>query len=143
MSNQLKINTMNFVSVNFISIRKSVSDFLKRDKLDGLKKCWYFQHFKLNQTQALDTRDEYLSQVEFYKSQGILPYKTIIPSKETIRKVGATSVKLHVFRKEGEILQKAFNENGEFVVDNVGIAFDYFPSDYEICIAEVQFVKPK
>jgi len=125
--------------INFTEIRNLLSRFMKREKLSGIKKAWYFHHIDLNETQVLDTRDQLKEMVDLYEAQNILPYKTLKPSVDAIKRVGAVDVTLNVYRNDNLILQKASNTSGQFVVDNVAVAFDYLPADCEIVIAEVIF----
>lgn len=127
--------------VNFVSIRNSVSRFMKNDKLSGIKKAWYFHHIQLNQAQAMDTRVELQEQLDLYAQNNIKLYKTIKPSAEAIRRAGARDVTLYVYRNDNDVLQRANNLNGEFVVDTIAVAFDYLPAECELCIAEVVYQK--
>ena len=139
----MKTQTENLqlINLNFVSIRKSISKFLLNDKKDGVKKAWYYHHIQENIPMVFDTRKQFIEGVDIMKSQNITFYKTIKPSKEAISRVGAKDVVLHIYRKEDDTLQRASNLNGDFVVDQVAIAFDYFPAECETCIAEVIFVK--
>lgn len=132
---------MNSIFLNFVSIRNTVSSFMKNDKLSGINKAWYFHNVQANQPQAMDTRAQFNDQIALYELQNIKLYKTIKPSPESIRRAGAVDVKLHVYRDESKVLQRANNNNGEYVVDTIAVAFDYLPSECETCIAEVIYKK--
>ena len=134
---------MNLVTVNLEAVRNSVSGFMKNDKTAGVKKAWYFHHIQLNQTQVMDTRVELQDQLDLYAQNNIKLYKTIKPSSQSIKKVGAVDVTLYVYRNDNDVYHRGNNLNGEFVVDTVSVTFDYFPADCELCIAEVVYQKNK
>jgi hypothetical protein len=131
---------MNLITINFVAIRKSVSKFLKNDKRDGVKKAFYFTHLYLNQNQAMDTKKQFDEQVALYESQGIKLVKTVDKSAE-VKALGGEACKLHIFRKEGAVLQRATNYNGEYIVDNISCSLGYMPAECETTIAEIFFTK--
>lgn len=130
---------MDIKILNFVSTREKVRNFLKNDKKAGIKKAWYFQHLSLNQTQAIDKRKDFIDFIDLYKKQNINLYKEIIVDKYPTKMAGAKYVKLYVFRSDDDqkILQRGSNQNGEYVFDEVAVAFDYLPAECETCIAEV------
>lgn len=131
---------MEFVCINFVEIRKEITRFFRNDKKDGVKKAWYYTHINEKTNMAFDTQAQFEDAVKFYESQNILFYKTI-DKKIEAKNLGAVDCKLHVFRKEGATLQRAYNKNGLFAVDEIACSLGYLPADCELTIAEVFFTK--
>jgi len=123
------------VVINFEPIKQEFKQFLKNDKKDGIKKAWYFYHNKSGQIQAIDTVSQLEYFTETYRSQGILPYKTI--NKRSM--YGARLVTLHVFRKEGGSITNGIDTEGNICYDKVALALGYLPANCETVIAEVIF----
>lgn len=140
MTDKLKFKSAasNLAVLNLVEIRQLIGRFLRGDKSAGIKKAWYYHHVQQNIPMACDTRKEMNECVDVMNSQGITLYKTIKPSKKTITSLGAVDATLFVYRNYNQILQRANNENGDFVFDTIAVAFDYMPADCEICIAEVR-----
>ena len=131
---------MEFVSINFVKIRKAITRFFKKEKKDGVKKAWYYTHINERLNMAFDTKAQFEEAVKFYESQGIFFYKTIDKKTEAMN-LGAEDCKLHIFRKEGATLQKCYNKNGLYAVDEIACSLGYLPADCELTIAEVFFTK--
>lgn len=132
---------LNLAVLNLVESRQLIGRFLRGDKSAGIKKAWYYHHVQKNIPMACDTRKEMLEAVDVMNSQGITLYKTIKPSRATILRHGAVDATLFVYRNDNQILQRANNDNGDFVVDTVAISFDYLPADCETCLVEVIFQK--
>ena len=123
--------------IDFVAIRKAFAKSIKKEKQSGAKKVYVFQHTQMNQVQYIDTKEQFDTMVELYKSQGIMPYKILDKSDIAKDKYNLNGCRLHVFRKEGQKLTNAINQNHEVIVDKPSIAFDYLPADCEWTIAEV------
>ena len=115
---------------NIAAERKSLTDYFKKEKADGIKKAWYYWHQAAGQLMALDTKDMYNEMVELYKSQGILQYKTIVKDGE----LGCKKANMIVFRNVDETKRYEF--------EHLSLALGYMPADMEMIILEVTHVLP-
>lgn len=122
--------------INLIENRRIFSNFLKGDKVSGVKKAWYFYNIEANQIQAIDTYLDFKSLVNVYKIQNIDFYKTIIVDKSICNKLGVKYIKLHIYRNDNLNLQ-GVDENDHLVFDRVAYGCGYMPADSETGIAEV------
>jgi hypothetical protein len=114
------------------SARKQFTDFLNRDRKDGVKKAWYFWHYGANQAQAIDTPQQLQGQINLYKSQGIELYETTPISNELCNVFGIKSGNHLKFRNKDE----SKNISGNF--DPISFAFDWMVGTAEWSIFELE-----
>ena len=128
-------NSNNTMETRFIckdSARKQFNSFLNRDRKDGVKKAWYFWNYDGNETQAIDTKEQFDRVINLYKSQGIELYETKPISPELCKVFGIVSGNHLKFRNKDE--SKNISNN----FDPLSFAFDWMVGSAEWSIFQIE-----